>query len=237
MEIAVSLERAMIEEKLDSIDIEFTIESIKEQLDEIYDSSNKRNYLKMFNKKFKELNSDEELILAERDALYETIVDSVAERFRVEIQRDDMKLSKLAKNLYDFFVLDLIDVVSNFLEMYICENKKDIVAKLRKLPNINTKRIDELDEDMSLILNNLGEVVYIIYNSELDFYDFLEYADKHPDTPASVSEIMEYDPTVINDEANNLFLTIMSPLVEESDDFSSVFTSLRMNLYTNFVSN
>lgn len=233
--IGDALDEAMLEEKLEDLDIEFTIESIREQLNNLLDNSNKRNYLKKFQSKFDRLEDVDENLRNERDSLYDEILDSIADTFGFEIYKEDINLQKASKYLYKFFVVELLDNIVYFLECYILEHKDEIVDYLKKTESVISKKIEGLDSSMSLVLNNMTDVINYIYDMDVEFEYFLKILDKHPDAPASVSEISKYNENIINDDELNVVMSILQPIINESEGFSRIYTNLQMNLYKRFV--
>jgi hypothetical protein len=232
-----SIGQVETEARLEDLDISFTVESIKYQLENILDTSSKQNYLKKFNKEFNkiDLGMNPEL-LNEREAMYDDIIDLIADKYELTVYKEDINFIEVTKTLYKFFVVDFIDNIIHFLEMYIVENKASITSILKRSEHISVKKIEGVDDSISLILNNVTEVMKIIKNSNITFNVFLETAETHPDVSVSVKKIGEIYETLISEDEKELFDTIMEPIFSESDGFAYIYTQIQLalcNRYSN----
>ena len=230
-----AIEDAMADEQLDSIDIEYLIDQIEDQTNNLLSSGNKTNFLKSFEKQLDSTSvikseTDVENI---RESVYESILKSIAERFDIDIDMDNVNIRKAAKQFYKFFVLHYMDNLTYFIVQYIIDNRESIVDSLKHMDHINTKKISDVDSQISLILNNIADVVSIIANSNLNFDDFLEYVIKHPDSPSCAEEIAEYKNDMIDDD-DDLFNELIKPLVDEEDGFGEVYINVQTKLYEQF---
>ena len=68
---------------IDELDLDFIIESIKEQVSELMESSSKKNYLKSFEKNIdnSELSEDERQTM--RENIYNEIIDIISTKYKV----------------------------------------------------------------------------------------------------------------------------------------------------------
>lgn len=230
-----AIEEALADERLNSIDIDYLIEQIDDQLDNLLSSGNKKNFLKSFEKQLEtvsliETQTDVESI---RESIYNLIIQNIADRFDISIDLDNANIKKVAKQFYKFFVLNYIDNLSFFVKSYIIENREDIVYSLMHMDHINTKKIPEVNNDISLIMNNIAEVIDIINSKHMDFEDFLYYLGKHPESSSCVEEMREYLNDVIED-ADFIVDKLLEPLVSEEEDFGEIFVNIQLDLYNDF---
>ena len=218
---------------IDDIDIEFIIESIREQVSELMESSSKRNYLKVFENRIENSDLTEDDRETMKETMYSEIIDIIAEKFNIEIFKSSSSNRSLAKNLYKFFVINYNDNVEQFLEIYIIENKKDIVEELERR-EINSKRIEGINsKKIAMILNNISFVIDIIANANISFEEFLEYISRHPESKSSTEELLDYLDDVI-DETDDLMKFIMDQLVNEEEGFGNIYTELQRRLFERF---
>lgn len=218
---------------VEDLDLDFIIESIKEQCTDLMESSSKRNYLKLFENKIDASDLDEDERQTMRETIYSQIIDIIADNFKIEIDKSTISNKQLAKNLYKFFILNYVENVEQFLEIYIIENKKDIVAELER-KNINSKRIEGIpSKKIAIILNNISFVIDIISNSHITFEDFLRYINRHPESKASSEELLEYlDETI--EYTDDIMDFIMEKLINEEEGFANIYTELQRRLYERF---
>ena len=218
---------------IDDLDLDFIIESIKEQVSELMESSSKKNYLKSFEKNIdnSELPEDERETM--RQNMYNEIIDIISKKFNIQIDKDSVSNRELSKNLYKFFVINYVDNVEYFLESYIIENKKDIVAELER-KDINSKRIEGIpSKKMAIILNNISFVIDIIAASNITFREFLTYITRHPESNSACEELLDYmDETI--EYADDIVSYIMDQLVNEEEGFGNIYTELQRNLFERF---
>ena len=93
----------------------------------------------------------------------------------------DFELHEIAKNCYDFFVVNLNENISNFLLNYILNNKSSLCEmfgdeyRRKDVTTINMKKITKNRDDV-LILSNLNSVINNILDLEHYPEDFMELA-------------------------------------------------------------
>ena len=218
---------------VDELDLDLITENIKEQVEELMESSSKRNYLKVFEKNIDNSELSDEEKISIKESMYNEIVDIIAERFNIQIDKETASIKALAKNLYKFFVLNYCENVEQFLESYIIENKKDIVAELER-KDINSKRIEGISsKKMAMILNNISFVIEIIASSNITFREFLQYINRHPDSNSTPAELLDYmDETI--EYADDIIDFIMKQLVNEEEGFGNIYTELQKKLFERF---
>ena len=91
----------------------------------------------------------------------------------------DFEIHDIAKNCYDFFVVNLNENISNFLLNYILNNKSSLCEmfddeyRRKDVTTINMKKITKNKDDV-LILSNLNSVINNILDLEHFPEDFME---------------------------------------------------------------
>lgn len=230
-----AIEEALSDERLDSIDIEYLVEQIDDQLNNLMSSDNKKNFLKAFDKQLEDVSAvgTDTDIDAVRESMYNTIIQRIAEKFEMDVDTDNVNIKKVAKQFYKFFVLEYINNISYFIKSYIVENRDDIIYSLKHMDHINTKKIPEVNNDIAIIMNNMAEVIEIINSSDIEFEEFLDYLEKHPDSSSSVEEIRDYLNDFI-DETDSVVKIMLDPLVNEEEDFGEIYLNIQMDLYNDF---
>lgn len=231
-----AIEEALAEDRLNSIDIDYLIDQINDQLNNLLSSGNKKNFLKSFEKQLNDVSlmDTETDIKSIRESMYNLIIENISEKFDIEVDINNSDIKKVAKQFYKFFVLNYIDNLSYFIKSYIVENLDDIIFDLKHMDHINTKKISDIDNvNIAMVMNNIGDVIDIIYNKNLDFSDFLYYLGMHPESNSSVEEMKGYLNDVIED-ADNVTEKLMSPLVNEEEGFGEIYINIQMDLYNDF---
>jgi hypothetical protein len=110
----------------------------------------------------------------------------------------DFELHEIAKNCYDFFVVNLNENISNFLLNYILNNKSSLCEmfgdeyRRKDVTTINMKKITKNRDDV-LILSNLNSVINNILDLEHYPEDFMELA----------VEAGEYSGSCVNEYVNS----------------------------------
>lgn len=218
---------------MDDLDLDFIIESIRSQVSNLMETDSKKNYLKSFENTIdnSELNDEDRKVI--RENMYNEIIDIIADKFNMQIDKSTASNRELAKNLYKFFVLYYNENVEQFLEIYIIENKKDIVAELER-KEVSSKRIEGISsKKIATILNNISFVIEIIASSNITFREFLKYIDRHPESKSSTMELLDYmDETI--EYADDIMVFIMDQLVNEEEGFGNIYTDLQRCLYERF---
>ena len=91
----------------------------------------------------------------------------------------DFEIHDIAKNCYDFFVVNLNENISNFLLNYILNNKSSLCEmfddeyRRKDVTTINMKKITKNKDDV-LILSNLNSVINNVLDLEHFPEDFME---------------------------------------------------------------
>ena len=231
-----AIEEALSDDRLNSIDIDYLTEQISEQLNNLISSGNKKNFLKSFEKQLDDVSllKTETDIKSIRESVYNLIINNISEKFDMEIDIDNVSIKKVTKQFYKFFVLNYIDNLSYFIKSYIIENLDDIIFDLKHNEHISTKKINEIEnQSISIIMNNIGDVIEIIYNKDIDFSDFLYYIGLHPESDSSVEEMKEYLNTII-ENSDSVVEKLLNPLVNEEEGFGEIYVNIQMDLYNDF---
>lgn len=230
-----SLDRAVSDQKLSDLDIDFYYEGIESQLENLLSISSKKNYLKKFENKINDPETyypDE--IEETKEVMYTNVISMISEKLGFEIDKDEVSLDKLAKTLYKFFVLNYTENITYFLEMYIIENKKDICRELENR-EATSKRIEGVDSKIALILNNISDTIEIIHSMDITFDEFIDYINKHPEAGSSVNNMVEYERDLMS-ETDEIIDNIFKELMSEEEGFGKIYTDLQLNIFDRFKS-
>lgn len=232
-----------VEEMLFEMSTDDFIENeIESQLqDTLFNTSeSKRNYVELYLEKYKYLcmvyNDDDEMLsdLEENKNIFlSNIVDKIASTFSFEIDEDEIN-NKVARTLYNFFVMNYAENLQEFFLNFINKNKKSL---LNEIKNSKTKTRDVTtiaakakyyNINDAMIINNISTILMkLIPNYPLG-NDFIDY-------------ILDYDDCVVNnklskfikegiitfDETYEAFLT---PFIDRHDNFSTVISNITMEL-------
>lgn len=235
-----AIEMSKADYEIDSLDLEYIIESIENQLDNLLIDITKKNYLKKFIDKYNKLTNEcpdkSDELEDQRNTLYDHIIRYINDKFDIEIDTDYVdNMDKFIKTLYKFFIIEYMENVSMFVEMYIVENKDDIVSEMSMIDeNIRTRKIENLDQNIGLILNNLDTVMEIIKSHNLGFDDFIKYMNEHPESNSSSVNIGKYYNDGIINNADNIYEYVIESLINEDEGFSNIYTTLQLNLYDRY---
>lgn len=230
-----SLDKAVSDQKLSDIDIDFYYEGIQSQLDNLLSISSKKNYLKKFENKINDPDSfypDE--IEETKEIMYNSVIDMIADKLDFEIDKTEVSLGKLTKTLYKFFVLNYTTNITYFLEMYILENKKDICRELEKIVS-TPKRIEGIDSKIAMILNNISDTIETIHSMNVSFSEFVDYINRHPEASSSANDMVEYEKDLM-DNTDNIVDNIFNALINEEEGFGKIYTDLQLNIFERFKS-
>lgn len=235
-----SLALAQLHRKLDVLDVDFVMESIAKQLKNPIENNINRDYLKRFEKQYKDIKDNEKYdpeIDDQRDILYLDIKNKLESFLDISISEDDNQLPKVCKHMYRFFVVDLIDNISKFLEMYIILHTKEVVGMLTYNKNnvslISTKESFPSNEDMAIIVANIAQAVNSIAEAPISFKTFLETIDEHVDATPSAEMINKYYMDNI-EENTSIYHNIMIPIINENEGYGSILNKLNMRLFNKF---
>lgn len=148
------------------------------QCDQVYDTldeaMNEFGHIEEYREEIYELRDDFNCFLAVE----------LDKRFDLGIDLDnlqDYELESVARNCYNFFILDLKDSLTRFVSNYILVNKSSLSElfndeyKRKDVTTTNMKRLTKNREDI-LILSNIISVIYHVLDLDHDPEDFMELA-------------------------------------------------------------
>lgn len=206
------------------IDNEFYQESIKDQIYSGLDCA-AANYLEELEIKIRDImekydDSEYNDTILFRENLYRNIISWIEDKYNIDIEYTDDMLGQIATQLYDFFVQDLKESVMAFISYYIQENYKDII-RLIDDSELNLKDLSsDLPKDMQMdkiLLNNLGKIVDIVVNINIEYDEFIYHASKGGDI-RSITELKEGSHILSVSGSSGMFKEIMTELGDESYD-------------------
>lgn len=221
------------------IDNEFFLESIREQIMLGLDATT-TDYLNKFNIKFKQITSaypadDCEELIQFREELLRTIINMICEKYGVEVNYDIDELENIANSLYQFFVIDMKDIVVSFISTYILENYKSIVDSIG-IENLKSDFIPEStgeNEKCKLIIAaNLGKIIEYVSELSLGFDEFVRYAEKYSNSK-SIVEFQSEVSVLANMDCDNAFNCIMRSIRNNEFDHS-ISLSVHEIIVSNF---
>ena len=231
--IEQAIDQAKSDEVLSDIDVGYIQECLEGQLEDLLSDSTKKNYLKKLEEKLNASDIDESDKALVLNGTYNHVIDMITEKFNFTIDRTENRLDLIAKTLYKFFVLQYTHNVTCFIESFILENQKTIVTELSERDDLNTRHIEGVSSKLSLVLNNISDVIDIIEGSSISFDEFVDYIIKHEDAKSSVSQIQNFTDSIMSDTEEIVGL-ILNGLINEDEGFSSIYTELQLNLYNRF---
>ena len=148
------------------------------QCDQVYDTldeaMNEFGHIEEYREEIYEMRDDFNCFLAAE----------LDRRFDLGIDFDnlqDYELESVARNCYNFFILDLKESLTRFVSNYILVNKSSLSElfndeyKRKDVTTTNMKRLTKNREDI-LILSNIISVIYHVLDLDHDPEDFMELA-------------------------------------------------------------
>jgi hypothetical protein len=232
---------ARMEKQLESLDMGFVIESISAQIEHPLENKIKRNFLKRYEKQYQKIKEVEENtpdLDGQRETLHLEIISSIASAYDLEINTEDVDIPKLVKNMYKFFVVEIMDNIIQFLEMYIIENKEELSGMLTAIApnNVTYTSLKESfrgDDDLAKIVSSISEAVHIVVESNISFEYLIELLTMHNDSSAASRNIYNYYLYNIS-ENSNLQDTIFKPIVNDDEGYTNILNELQINLCRKF---
>lgn len=136
-------------------------------------------------------------------SFFSFIIEQISERFELGIDSsyftDFNQIKNIGLALYNFFILNYKENITNFFYYYIIKNKKAIVSqfesylKKKDVTTNSTKKKIKNREDV-LIVSNLPNVINYIANLEIEPVDFILYASNISDFEInSIISLIELD--------------------------------------------
>ena len=221
---------------------EFIENEIETQMNEeiFIDSEKKRNYVELYIEKFKYLKTiyvDDPDTLEEleenKNSFIENIINSISSKFNFEVDEEAMS-KKMAKTLYNFFIIDYTDNLKEFFLNFLQKNKKSIILELKanksKVRDISTiaSKIKYFNINDALIINNINSVLLNIIPSIVD-ESFLTYILDYDDsiTNKNIKKLINKEDITISKETFDAYL---EPFVDEWDGYTSIITDIILEL-------
>lgn len=238
-------ENITIEEIISKLDPDFTLESIRRQIDNGLDNTVYTNYLAKFIRMYKDISNEIGKSIDTNDIkaqLIDSILQLMMDKFKFDVDLDADKLAKACVTLYEFFVINLPDMLSYFFESYILENSEDVASRIVLQSNnvsLNSSKqmLHESPDEIIKIMSSMYDAVDAIANMEIDFIEFLNYIAKH-DAVDSIAErmIMLLDGDVVS-VPDDMYTIIMQPIIDDEDGCGVIINKVNNNLYERFVGN
>lgn len=178
------------------------------------------------------------------DEFNKFLIDKLNDKFNLDIDLyalEDYQISEMAKNCYEFFVINLRENLKRFLFNYIMDNKLQLAEMLdgeykrKDVTTLNMKKSLKNKEDV-LIMSNLIDVINYILDLEFDPSDFIEWCSEPGEVcseyikeatnsflisgnyvPAMINELRYSHNDIIDEIASSIRLDYFDSLQE--DDF------------------
>lgn len=215
---------AKLHEIASLIDNDFFMESIKEQIFDGLDCST-TDYLREFEIKVRNIvekydENDYSDVLQFQQDLHHYIIDWIGKKYDIDINYEEEEVLRIAKQLYQFFVMDLKDAVLSFLVSFIRENYKSILNNIDdEMLNLSSMDPEKpKNEQYEIILiSNLGTVVEFIAGSGITFEEFIRYSAVTGDI-RSVVELNNGSHVLSISDSSEMFNTIIRNLKDDEYD-------------------
>lgn len=221
---------------------DFLENEVEDQLDEGIFSNKKVDYLDNYLSKYKfykkeyEANAEfVESLKDKKDNTIEFILNSVSDKFNFIID-EDSRTKKMAKTIYEFFVLDYRRNLKTMVINYINDNKKTIIPELKKKKkgkDISTtaSKMNFANTNDALIINNVKYIIDEIIPNCLN-EDFIELILDSDDSVANINMRDFIDENKITID-NQTFLSFIHPLINEEDGWSDIISDIVIKLTKN----
>lgn len=222
---------------------EFVEDEIGAQVTTNIFDSEKRNYVEFYIEKYKYLKTlyeDDTERLPElrenKEEFIDNIITKVSETFNVEID-EEHRSTKMAKTLYNFFVLNYLENLEEFFFNYIQKNKKAIITeikrtktKVRDITTIASKSKFQNNND-ALIINNISYILFDLIPSIELGPDFIDYILNYDDdiTNTNMEKLISKEHITID---NDTYISFLEPFVERHDGYSVVLSNIVVRLYS-----
>ena len=178
-----------VERVLGDLPIDIIKENIKSQIndplsfmsnhcDQVYDTFDEALH------EFGHIDEYKNEITELKDDFSTFLINEVNNKFDLGIDLDnleDYEVHEIAKNCYEFFIINLNDVITRFILNYIYANKSMISKsfneeyKRKDVTTTNMKKLTKNKDDV-IILSNIISVIYYILDLEHQPEDFMELA-------------------------------------------------------------
>lgn len=220
---------------------DFIENEIEEQISESLFSSNKTNHVEFYLEKYKylckEVYVDDDDTLAQleenKENFLQNIVSKISETFEFEIDENEVT-NKVAKTLYNFFIVNYADNLKDFFLNFLNKNKKSIIADLKamkvKTRDVSTiaSKVKYYNANDAIIINNINTILLkIIPNYDIG-NEFIDYIINYDDSRINNKMRKYLDEAIITfEDTYNAFLT---PFVEKHDGYSSIISDIVIEL-------
>lgn len=149
------------------------------------------------------------------------------------------EMESIAKNAYEFFVVNLRENLTNFLKNYICINKSILAGlftdeyKRKDVTTSNMKKLTKNRDDV-VVLSNIISVIYHILDLEIDPEDFMELAIEPGEYSGEAVREFVLNFKIANNFVYKLFNEIKYIHNDSIDEFASeICLELQNNLIQN----
>lgn len=245
-----STEKVIREERLEELDPGFLLDYISEALKTPLENTVDLGYLRTFDEKVKEMKGDgystedeyREDIISAAESTRCSIIDMIGERYGIEFYIDGLPLKKVTNAIYRFFVVDYVQVLSQFITEYMIEHADDIASIVgydkTNVSTVAANTLNGLPENLIRLMGNLDDVIeYIVENEANDFTLMLEYLRRHPDASPAVEYIQEMNDAIriSSTAAGSIVVSMFAPVTTEEQGFTRVFTNIRQEIFNRFV--
>lgn len=218
---------------------EFLETELSEQLNEEIFSSNKTNYLEAYLTKYKFCKNEYcandgfiESLKNNKDELIEFVITQISDRFNLTID-EDSRGTKMAKILYDFFVINYNENLKNLFLCYILNNKKNIISILKKEKkrrdiSVIASKVRYSNNNDALLVDNVAFIINeIILSSDIEnFVDMISQMDNTV-TNLKMTEYINKEKVSIDEETLEAFI---NPYIEEETGWSDIISDIVMEL-------
>lgn len=218
---------------------DFIETELEKQLGEEIFSDYKTDYLDSYMTKYKfyknEYNANDgftESLKQNKDQLIEYVIDEIAEKFGIIVD-EDCKNTRMAKTLYNFYVIDYKENLKNLFLNYINNNKKAILNVIKKekrrkdISAIASKIIFANGND-ALIIGNVSYIINeIIIGTDIeDFMDMIIDADDNV-TNLKIKDYLLKSKISLTEDSFNAFL---EPYIDEESGWSDIISIITIEL-------
>lgn len=172
---------------LNNISPEVMVESIKRQLSNYFGEEIKYNQLNIFSEKIEDLREQEadnaealESINKMEEEVFSSVLETILERFNLELDTDNVILKNTTEVLYEFFVYNYRENLKSLIVGYILKNRRDLQRTSANALSKTDIRIiyarkQYKDTKDAYIYGNIHNIIESIANSDFEESDFLKY--------------------------------------------------------------
>lgn len=232
-----------LEEILYKMNTEDFLETeLTEQLNEEIFSDNKTNYIESYMSKYKfykneyEANDDfTERLKNNKDNLIESVIEQICDKFCLEVDEEDRN-TKLARVIYEFFVIDYRENLKSLFMNYINNNKKSIISVLKKEKkrrdiSMVASKLKFANSNDALIIGNVSFIINEILNNEQieNFIDLI-ISDDDSVVNLKIKEYVDSEKIAITEDTYNAFV---APYFDEELGWSDIISEIEIEMCQN----